>query len=158
MHYCRLRNYDVANGPGVRVTLFVSGCRNHCKGCFQPETWDPNYGDVYNRRIEMTILKWLESPNITGFTLLGGDPFEPENLETCTKLCKRIKEEFPNKTIWCYTGYFYEDLEDKEIMNYIDVLVDSPFDLEKKDYSHKFRGSTNQRILKLRGGKVYEFE
>ena len=150
MNYCEIKKYDIANGDGVRVSLFVSGCRNHCQGCFNPETWDFNYGDLYTEDVEKEITEALKPEYISGLTVLGGDPFEPENIEAVTALCKRVKELYPEKTIWVYTGYYFEDFKDREIMKYIDVLVDGPFEMDKKDISLRFRGSSNQRILNIK--------
>ena len=150
MNYADIKKVDVANGPGVRVSLFVSGCRNHCKGCFNPETWDFNYGEkwIYVTNT-LDILYSLEPDYISGLSILGGDPMEPENVNTITRLCRKVKKIFPNKTIWIYTGYVYESLKDLEIMKYIDVLVDGPFIESLKDISLKFRGSSNQRIIDI---------
>jgi anaerobic ribonucleoside-triphosphate reductase activating protein len=148
MHYAKINKHDIANGPGVRVSLFVSGCRNHCKGCFNPETWNFEYGKKFifpGTVIELK--KALEPDYIKGLTILGGDPFEPENLEHVTRICNWAKTIFPNKSIWVYTGYLYEDFKNYEIMNYIDVLVDGPFIEAEKDISLAFRGSRNQRII-----------
>lgn len=144
---------------GVRVSLFVSGCTHHCKGCFQPETWDFQYGQAYTKTTEQQILNALNHDYIKGFTLLGGEPFEPENQRTLVKLLHRIKERFPQKDIWCYTGYTYETdlLEDSrarcevtdEMLSLIDVLVDGKFDEDKKNLSLRFRGSENQRLIDL---------
>lgn len=163
MYYGNIKNYDVANGLGVRVTLFVSGCRNHCEGCFQPETWDFQYGKPFTKETEEEILKMLEPDYIAGFTCLGGEPFEPENQEVLTGLFRKIREIYPQKTIWCYTGYrFGEDLAEggskftdvtEEMLGYIDVLVDGRFELEQKDITLHFRGSRNQRILDPKTGK-----
>lgn len=149
MNYGRINKTDIANGPGVRVSLFVSGCRNRCKGCFQPETWDFNYGEEFNLKIMEEIAEALKSEHISGLTILGGDPFEPENLETVTRIVNTVKWVTPDKSIWIYTGYLYEDLKDLEIMRYIDVLVDGPFIESKKDISLQFRGSSNQRIIDI---------
>ena len=150
MNYCEIKKYDIANGDGVRVSLFVSGCRNHCPGCFNPETWDFNYGDLYTEDVENEITEALKPEYISGLTVLGGDPLEPENIELVTELCKRVKELYPEKTIWVYTGYYFEDFKDREIMKYIDILVDGPFEMDKKDISLRFRGSSNQRILNIK--------
>ena len=150
MRYGRINKTDIANGPGVRVSLFVSGCRNWCKGCFQPETWDFNYGKEWKYVTDtLDLLYSLEPDYISGFTILGGDPMEPENIKTVTRLCRQVKKYFPDKTIWIYTGYLYEDLKDLEIMDYIDVLVDGPFIESKKDISLQYRGSSNQRIIDI---------
>lgn len=157
MNYGTIKKCDIANGLGVRVSLFVSGCRHHCKGCFNPETWDFNYGKPYTEEVEMEILNLLDSKYITGFSLLGGEPFEPENQVVLVSLLKKIKEKFPEKDIWCYTGYLYDvDLIEggkaftdvtKEMLSYIDTLVDGEFVEELKDITLKFRGSSNQRII-----------
>lgn len=149
MYYGRINKTDIANGPGVRVSLFVSGCRNRCKGCFNPETWSFNYGKEFTLKTLIEIDKALEPDYIDGLTILGGDPFEPENIETVTAICKTLAIEHRLKTIWIYTGYNYEDIKDLEIMDYIDVLVDGPFIESKKDISLQFRGSSNQRIIDI---------
>ena len=158
MHYGRINKTDIANGVGVRVSLFVSGCRNRCKGCFNPETWDFNYGEKFTRKTVIEIDNALEPDYISGFSILGGDPFEPENITTVTMLCREMKKRYPNKTIWVYTGYLYEDIKDLDIMNYIDVLVDGRFIEELKDLSLRFRGSRNQRIIDVpttrKAGKI----
>lgn len=150
MNYGRIKKTDIANGPGVRVSLFVSGCRNHCKGCFNPETWDFNYGEEYDGvNTANDIVKALTPDYISGLSILGGDPMEPENIDEVTSLCYIVKLLFPNKTIWLYTGYTWEDIRIRypEILNYIDVLVDGPFIEDLKDISLAFRGSSNQRII-----------
>lgn len=159
MHYGNIKECDIADGPGVRVSLFVSGCRHHCKGCFNPETWDFEYGELYTEETQEKILKLLAPGYIKGFTLLGGEPFEPENQRELVKLLKRIKEEYPGKDVWCYSGYLYDvDLAEggsvytevtEEMLSYIDVLVDGEFVEELKDVSLAFRGSSNQRIIEL---------
>lgn len=159
MHYGNIKECDIADGPGVRVSLFVSGCRHHCKGCFNPETWDFEYGQLYTEETQEKILKLLAPGYIKGFTLLGGEPFEPENQRELVKLLKRIKEEYPEKDVWCYSGYLYDvDLAEggsvytevtEEMLSYIDVLVDGEFVEELKDVSLAFRGSSNQRIIEL---------
>ncbi len=159
MNYGNIKKYDIADGPGVRVSLFVSGCTHHCKGCFNAETWDFNYGQPYTSETEEEILKAMEPIYITGFTLLGGEPFEPENQKVLVGLLKNIRTKFPQKTIWCYTGYTYDvdlikggkvytDVTD-EMLSYIDTLVDGEFVEEKKDLMLEFRGSSNQRLLDL---------
>lgn len=162
MNYANIKNWDIADGPGVRVSLFVSGCRNHCRNCFQPETWDFKYGVPFTEETEQKILDMLKPEYIQGFTLLGGEPFEPENQTVLVSLLKRIREKYPRKDIWCYTGYTLEkDLlpekgakhtsVTKEMLSYIDVLVDGRFVEELKDISLLYRGSSNQRIIPLRG-------
>lgn len=160
MYYGNIKKYDIANGQGVRVTLFVSGCTNHCKNCFQPETWDFNYGKPYTKETEQEILEALKPTYIQGLTLLGGEPFEPENQRELVKLLKTVKETYPEKNIWSFTGFILDqDLLDggrkhcevtDEMLSYIDILVDGPFIEEQKDISLKFRGSKNQRIIDLK--------
>lgn len=149
MNYGRINKTDIANGPGVRVSLFVSGCRNRCKGCFNPETWDFNYGETFTEDAFREIYEAMSPDHIAGLTILGGDPMEPENIEMITLISKNIKDWFPDKTIWIYTGYKYEDLKDLAIMRYIDVLVDGQFIESKKDISLQFKGSSNQRIIDI---------
>ncbi|MCI8372842.1 MAG: anaerobic ribonucleoside-triphosphate reductase activating protein [Lachnospiraceae bacterium] len=159
MYYGTIKKYDIANGPGVRVSLFVSGCRHHCKGCFNAETWDFHYGQAFTADTEKRILEALSPSYIQGFSLLGGEPFEPENQPTLTRLLQTIRIQLPDKDIWCYTGYLYDrDLIPggkvfteftQEMLSYIDVLVDGEFIEEQKDISLQFRGSRNQRIINL---------
>lgn len=155
MNYSAIKNFDIADGPGVRVSLFVSGCRNHCKGCFQPETWDFNYGNPYTAETEQEIMNRLKPYYIDGLTVLGGDPLEPENIETVTALCRKVKETYTDKTIWVYTGYRWEDVSGQKIMKYIDYLVDGPFVEDLKDISLRFRGSRNQRIIDVSDALAY---
>ena len=161
MYYGNIKKTDIADGDGVRVSLFVSGCRNCCKGCFQPETWDFKYGTEFTQETENQILEFLRPSYISGLTVLGGEPFEEENQRVLAPFLRKVKETYPSKTIWCYTGYILEkDLlpEDGrkhceatgEMLKYIDILVDGPFIEEQKNISLKFRGSENQRILKLK--------
>ncbi|MBE6123316.1 MAG: anaerobic ribonucleoside-triphosphate reductase activating protein [Erysipelotrichaceae bacterium] len=160
MYYGNIKKNDIADGEGVRVTLFVSGCTNACKGCFQPETWDFCYGKPYTAETEQEILDALNHPHIQGLTLLGGEPFEFENQKELVKLLRKVKETFPGKDIWSYTGFVYDrDLVPggkrwgevtQEILSYIDVLVDGPFVEEKKNIRLVFRGSENQRVLNLK--------
>ena len=153
MNYGGIIKNDIANGPGVRVSLFVSGCRNHCPGCFQPQTWDFGYGKPFTSDTEEEIIEALRPSWIQGFSILGGDPMEPENREALLPLLKRIRSELPEKDIWLYTGYTLEEVSDEEILNWVDVVVDGPFVEAKKDMSLSFRGSRNQRIIRLKGGK-----
>ena len=157
MYYGRIRKVDIANGPCVRVSLFVSGCRNHCKGCFQPETWDFHYGQPYDRFTANEIIKALSPEHISGLTILGGDPMEPENITEVTTLCYLVKKLYPDKTIWLYTGYHWENLKDLEIMKYIDVMVDGPFIENLKDISLAYRGSSNQRVLDIQLSKKLNY-
>lgn len=157
MNYADIKKCDVANGPGVRVSLFVSGCTHHCKGCFNPETWSFSYGQPFTKESVETILEALAPDYIKGFTLLGGEPFEPQNQEEEVKLLRRIRQSFPEKSIWCFTGYRFDqdilgvmkqrDPYAMELLSYIDVLVDGEFVEEQKDLSLRFRGSGNQRQI-----------
>lgn len=159
MNYANIKKYDIANGPGVRVSLFVSGCTHHCPGCFNPETWDFNYGEPFDSDVINEILEALEPSYIHGFTLLGGEPFEHKNQTGLLPLLREIKNRFPNKDVWCYTGYDFETdiLEDmtkkwsetSEMLSYIDILVDGEFVEAKKDLALRFRGSSNQRIIQV---------
>ena len=168
MNYATIKFYDVANGTGVRVSLFVSGCRHHCKGCFNAETWDFCYGEPYTQETEDSIIDGLKPDYITGLSLLGGEPFEPENQPALTALLRRVKTQLPEKTIWCYTGYTYDtDLAEggsvftdvtREMLSYIDILVDGEFIEEQRDLTLRFRGSRNQRILTLENGICTQIE
>ena len=160
MHYGNIKQYDIADGEGVRTTLFVSGCTNCCKGCFQPETWDFNFGKPYTEETENRIMEMLADENIQGLTLLGGEPFEPENQRVLINLLRRVRKELPQKDIWSYTGFVYErDLIEgcrkhtevtDEMLSLIDILVDGPFIEEKKNISLMFRGSENQRVIDMK--------
>lgn len=160
MNYCGIKKCDIANGLGVRVSLFVSGCTHHCKGCFQPETWDFEYGEAFTEETEKELLDALAPSYIHGITLLGGEPFEPENQRVLVGFIKKVKEMYPQKNIWCYTGYLLDEELLKpsrakcevtdEMLSYIDVLVDGEFQLEKKNISLQFCGSENQRIIDVK--------
>ena len=150
MNYAGIKKVDIANGPGVRVSLFVSGCRNHCKGCFNPETWDFSYGKPFTRETEDEIIEALRPSWIQGLSILGGEPTEKENAAALIPFLKRVREELPEKDIWLYSGYTYEMLQGEEILTLVDVLVDGPFLLEQKDAGLAFRGSRNQRIIDLK--------
>ena len=144
---------DIANGEGVRVSLFVSGCRNHCKGCHNPEAWDFSYGQPFTKETEDEIIESLRPSWIQGLSVLGGEPCEEENECVLIPFLKRVKMECPNSDTWLFSGYTYEMMQGSEILQYVDVLVDGPFLLEEKDISLQFRGSRNQRILRLKGGR-----
>ena len=161
MYYGELKKFDIANGYGVRTTLFVSGCTNRCPGCFQPQTWDFEYGKPFTAEVEDEIIESLRPYYVNGFTALGGEPFEPENQRALLPLFRRIKAEFPDKDIWCFTGFTLDGelLRDgshprcevtDEMLSMIDVLVDGRFVLDLKDISLRFRGSSNQRVIDLR--------
>ena len=154
MNYANIKWTDIANGPGVRISLFVSGCRNHCVGCFNPETWDFKYGKPFTLLTLNKIIEALDHDYIEGISILGGDPFERENITVITTLCQLIKQKYPQKTIWVYTGYKYEDYCHLEIMNYIDVLVDGRFVEKLKNISLRFKGSSNQRIIDVKASKL----
>lgn len=157
MNYATIKTVDVANGPGVRVSLFVSGCTHKCKGCFNSEAWDFNYGKPFDSEAEEKIIKALDHSYIEGFSLLGGEPFEPQNQVALLPFLKKLKRLFPEKNIWCYSGYTFEkdilggNLGNpeihKEMISLIDILVDGKFVEEKKDLHLRFRGSSNQRII-----------
>ena len=160
MYYSVIKEYDIANGPGCRTTLFVSGCRNHCEGCFQPETWSFSFGQEYDAKTQQYLLDSLEPDYVAGLTLLGGDPFEEENQEALVPLLEAIRERYGSrKDIWAYTGYVYEtDLTEggkkhtkvtDRMLACLDVLVDGPFILAQKNIMLQFRGSSNQRILDI---------
>ena len=160
MNYATIKKYDIANGPGVRVSLYVSGCRNHCKNCFNPETWDFDYGQPFTAKEEDEIIKAMSPDYIEGFTLLGGDPFEPENQVAVLPFLERLRKAYPDKSFWCFTGYDFERelLTGKQgdintvlkILSLLDVLVDGRFVENLKDLNLRFRGSSNQRIILLK--------
>ncbi len=157
MNFATIKNNDIANGPGVRVSLFVSGCTHHCKGCFNEVAWDFAYGEPFTQNTVQSILDMMAAPHIKGITLLGGEPFEPQNQPALLDLTNQIRNKYPQKSIWCFSGYLLDRdilpgrLGDpkitREFLENLDVLVDGPFILEKKDLSLRFRGSSNQRLI-----------
>lgn len=157
MNYAEIKNCDIANGPGVRISLFVSGCTHHCKGCFNEVAWDFHYGTPFTQETIDKILEMMRPGYISGLTLLGGEPFEPQNQEPIVELLRQIKQKMPDKSIWAFSGYLFDRdilsgrLGDwkvtQEYLSYLDVLVDGPFVEEKKNLSLRFRGSENQRII-----------
>ena len=158
MNYAAIKRYDIANGPGVRVSLFVSGCTHHCKDCFNAEAWDFCYGKPFTQATADSILRALQPDYIRGLTLLGGEPFEPQNQPAVLGLVRQVRSAYPQKTIWAYSGYLLEDMLAKklgpweitsELLSLLDVLVDGEFVAEKKNLSLRFRGSSNQRIIDL---------
>ena len=158
MNYGAIKKCDIANGVGVRTVLFVSGCTHHCKGCFQPETWSFDYGERYTKETEDEIIESLKPDYVLGITLLGGEPFEPENQRELVKLLRRIKKELPQKTVWSFSGYTYEELTGdsravcevtNEMLSMLDVLVDGEFIEAKRNISLRFRGSENQRLIDM---------
>ena len=153
MNYATVKFNDIANGEGVRVSLFVSGCTHHCKGCFNAETWDFNYGIPFTDETIDVILDMLNNKHIAGLSLLGGDPLEESNQKALLPLVKKVKSLYPNKDIWCYTGFLFEDVREYEILPYIDVLVDGRFVEKLKVANLRFRGSTNQRIIDVKKTK-----
>ena len=161
MHYGTIKRFDVANGEGIRTSLFVSGCRNRCKNCFNPETWAFDYGNPFDSAAEEEILNALKNPSVRGLTVLGGEPMEPENQSALLPFIKRVREQFPDKTVWLYTGYLYEELTAPigqsrvstehtiPLLTLVDVMVDGRFIEEEKQLGLRFRGSKNQRIIDM---------
>ena len=159
MYYSTIKDCDIANGIGVRITLFVSGCTNHCKNCFQPQTWDFDFGEPFTEETEKKLLEMLKPDYINGLTLLGGEPMEPQNQRALVPFLKRVRETYPNKNIWCFTGFTYEVLKTDgshprcevtdEMLSLIDVLVDGRYVDELKDLTLQFRGSSNQRLIDM---------
>ncbi len=173
MNYCNIKPRDIADGIGVRVTLFVSGCRNRCPECFQPETWDFSYGDPFTEAVQDHILAEMAPAFVDGLTLLGGEPFEPENQPALIPLLRRVRQELPGKTIWAYSGFTWEELTGQipsrchidctgEMLSLLDVLVDGRFVQELKDITLRFRGSSNQRLIDvpatLKAGQVIPWQ
>ncbi len=172
MYYSEIKKCDIANGPGVRVTLFVSGCTHHCEGCFNEMTWDFQYGKPFTDETIELILDALSPEHVAGLTLLGGEPMEYVNQQGLLPLLRAVRKQYPEKTIWCYSGYRFEDdilhnfcekwQETREFLSYLDILVDGEFILEKKNISLQFRGSENQRIIlvqeSLKSGRVVLWE
>ncbi|MFR6021394.1 MAG: anaerobic ribonucleoside-triphosphate reductase activating protein [Clostridia bacterium] len=160
MNYADIKKIDVANGEGVRVSVFVSGCNHHCKGCFNQCAWDFNYGKEFSEKEEQQIIEYMNHDYISGLSLLGGEPLEPKNQEGLLPLVKKVKEKFPDKNIWCYTGFDFEkDVVGKmaknnettrELLKYIDVIVDGKFEEDKRDLKLQFRGSSNQKIVDVK--------
>ena len=160
MNYSEIKYFDIANGAGIRTTLFVSGCRHHCKGCFNPDTWAFEAGRPFSREVEDQILESLEPAYVDGLTLLGGEPFEPESQDVLIALLERVRAERPGKNVWAYSGFTWEQLTQgpsractshvMQMLSMVDVLVDGPFVLEQKDITLRFRGSSNQRIIDVR--------
>ena len=158
MNYAAIKKRDIANGPGVRVTLFVSGCTHRCPACFNEVVWDFNYGEPFTKEVEDQLLELMEPDFVAGMTLLGGEPFEPANQRALLPFIHRVKERFPNKPLWCYSGYTLEELQGEsrarcgvtdEMLSLIDVLVDGRFILAQKNIRLRFRGSENQRLIDM---------
>ena len=151
MRYHKIRKMDISDGPGVRVSIFMQGCTFNCKNCFNPETHDFCGGKEFTDETINRVLELCEKDHIVGLSILGGEPMHPKNIEGTTKLAKAFKEKFPNKTIWSWTGFLFDrDLKDKEVMKYIDVLVDGQYKDELHDFRLKYRGSSNQRVIDVK--------
>ena len=164
MYYGEIKDCDIANGEGVRVSLFVSGCTNRCKNCFQPQTWDFYYGQPFTAETEQKLLDMLSPTYINGLTVLGGEPFEPENQRCLLPFLRRVRSTYPQKTIWAFSGFTLEELQSDgshprcevtdELLSLLDVLVDGRFVEERKDISLRFRGSRNQRLIDLKATRA----
>lgn len=150
MKYNKIRKMDIADGPGVRVSVFLQGCTFHCKDCFNPETWDFDGGLEFNDEVINEILQLCEKDEIAGLSILGGEPMHPKNIKGTIELAKRFKEKFPDKTLWSWSGFLFDQISDKKIFEYLDVLVDGQFDAEKRDPRLKWRGSSNQRVIDVK--------
>ena len=151
MRYNKIRKMDISNGPGVRVSIFMQGCSFHCKNCFNPETWDFKLGNEFTDETINKVLELADKDYIVGLSILGGEPMHPNNIKATTRLAKAFKEKYPNKSIWVWSGFLFDrDLKDKEVLNYIDVLVDGLYQDELHDFRLKWRGSTNQRVIDVK--------
>ena len=151
MKYNLIRKMDISNGPGVRVSIFMQGCGFHCKNCFNKETWDFDAGKDFNQKTIDEVLNLCSADYIKGLSILGGEPMHPKNIEGTTKLAKAFKEKYPDKNVWVWSGFkFDEDLKDKEVLNYVDVLVDGRYEDDLHDFTLKWRGSSNQRVIDVK--------
>ena len=151
MRYNKIRKMDISNGPGIRVSIFMQGCVFKCKNCFNPETHDFNGGEEFNDEVIKKVLSLCDSEHIKGLSILGGEPLHPKNIEGTTKLAKKFKERFKDKTLWIWTGFLLDkDLKDKEILNYVDVIVDGRYKDELHNFTLKWRGSSNQRVIDVK--------
>ena len=150
MRYNLIRKMDISNGPGVRVSIFMQGCQFHCKNCFNPETWEFEEGKEFTKETIQKVLDLCQKNEIKGLSILGGEPMHPTNIEGTTKLAKAFKEKYPDKTIWAWSGFKFEDLKDKDVFQYIDVLVDGQYKDELHDPTLKWRGSSNQRVIDIK--------
>ena len=153
MRYNLIRKMDISNGPGVRVSIFMQGCSFHCKNCFNQETWDFEGGKEFTDDTINKVLELCDKPEVKGLSILGGEPMHPTNIEGTTKLAKAFKEKYPEKNIWAWTGFKYEDIKDKDVFNYIDVLVDGQYKDELHDPTLKWKGSSNQRVIDIKESK-----
>ena len=156
MRYKLKRKMDIADGTGVRVSIFMQGCQFHCKNCFNPETWDFNGGKEFNDEVVEKVLQLCKKDHIKGLSILGGEPMNPVNREGTTKLAKKFKEAFPNKDLWMWTGFKYEDLKNEEVFDYVDVLVDGQYKDELHDPTLKWKGSSNQRVIDVKKSRECE--
>ena len=160
MNYNKIRKMDISNGPGVRVSIFMQGCEFHCKNCFNPETWDFKKGKEFTDKTIERVLKLADKEYIQGLSILGGEPMHPKNIDNTLKLVKVFKEKYPEKDIWVWSGFLFDNLKDKEVLKYINVLVDGQYKDELHDFRLKYRGSSNQRVIdvpkSLKRGKVCE--
>lgn len=150
MRYNKIRKMDISNGPGIRVSIFMQGCSFHCKDCFNSETWDFKAGKEFNDEVINKVLDLASLPHIVGLSILGGEPMHPNNREGTIKLAKAFKKRYPNKDIWVWSGYLFDELKDIEGLSYIDTLVDGRFVLEQANPTLKFRGSSNQRVIDVK--------
>lgn len=153
MRYNKVRKMDISNGPGVRVSVFFQGCPFHCLGCFNEETWDFSLGKEYTIDVENKILEFCNKDFIKGLSILGGEPLDIKNIDSTINLARRFKEEFPDKTLWIWTGFLFPDIVNKDILNYADVIVDGKFIIELKDPRLKYCGSSNQRVIDVKKTK-----
>lgn len=153
MRYNLIRKMDISNGPGVRVSIFMQGCSFHCKNCFNKETWDFEGGQEFTDDTINKVLELSNKPEVKGLSILGGEPMHPTNIEGTTKLAKAFKEKYPEKTIWTWTGFKYEDIKDKDVFNYVDVLVDGQYKDELHNPTLKWKGSSNQRVIDIKESK-----
>ncbi len=153
MRYNLIRKMDISNGPGVRVSIFMQGCSFHCKNCFNPETWDFEGGQEFTEDTINKVLELSDKKEVKGLSILGGEPMHPTNIEGTTKLAKTFKEKYPEKNIWAWSGFKYEDIKDNDVFNYIDVLVDGQYKDELHDPTLKWRGSSNQRVIDIKESK-----
>ncbi len=163
MRYNKIRKMDISNGPGVRVSIFFQGCHFHCEGCFNEETWDFNGGKEFNDDVINHVIDLCNKEHISGLSILGGEPLNPKNIEGVTKLVKTFKEHYPNKTIWLWSGYLFDEyIYDKDIVNYLDVVVDGQFKIKLSNPLLKYKGSFNQRVIDVRNslkkGKIILYE
>ena len=145
--YNKIRKMDISNGPGIRVSIFMQGCIFHCEGCFNSETWDFKCGNEFTDDTIKEVLNLCAPDHIKGLSILGGEPMHPKNIEATTKLAKEFKKKYPNKTIWSWTGFSFEDIKDKEVFKYIDVLIDGQFMIKLRNPNLRWKGSSNQRVI-----------